>query len=461
MTRLLVECTNVFLHPHVNSGIQRVVRNVIGHLGEVEADVECIPVAFVRGRLYRVLSLASPATDELPWDARACVSLEALREKYWLLHSRANRLWPMNRSHFARRVLYVLSKLGSLAITLPLRVALRVARGQVPARLEPLETQAGDQLLLLDSSWHAELFPLIERLKVQGVGIISVIYDLIPISHPQFFEAGLAGVYGRWFDWISRVADGFLCISATVQEQMRAEITERRGVAVAEQLWFEHFHLGSELDLLDDAAEPEATLQRLFTGQMPVYLMVSTVEPRKNHAYALDAFEQLWAKGMDVRLCIIGRVGWKCEALIERIRSHPELNRRLFMFNQVDDRGLEYAYQHARALLFSSFAEGFGLPLVEAMQRGLPAMASDIPVFREVGSEFMAYFDLAAPASLCALVEQFEQSGAFPAVRPISEWQWPGWREASQQMVDRVLLAQKPKAVQPPAPMEELHADCI
>lgn len=461
MTRLLVECTNVFLHPHVNSGIQRVVRNVIGHLGEVEADVECIPVAFVRGRLYRVLSLASPATDELPWDARACVSLEALREKYWLLHSRANRLWPMNRSHFARRVLYVLSKLGSLAITLPLRVALRVARGQVPARLEPLETQAGDQLLLLDSSWHAELFPLIERLKVQGVGIISVIYDLIPISHPQFFEAGLAGVYGRWFDWISRVADGFLCISATVQEQMRAEITERRGVAVAEQLWFEHFHLGSELDLLDDAAEPEATLQRLFTGQMPVYLMVSTVEPRKNHAYALDAFEQLWAKGMDVRLCIIGRVGWKCEALIERIRSHPELNRRLFMFNQVDDRGLEYAYQHARALLFSSFAEGFGLPLVEAMQRGLPAMASDIPVFREVGSEFMAYFDLAAPASLCALVEQFEQSGAFPAVRPISEWQWPGWREASQQMVDRVLSAQKPKAVQPPAPMEELHADCI
>lgn len=461
MTRLLVECTNVFLHPHVNSGIQRVVRNVIGHLGEVEADVECIPVAFVRGRLYRVLSLASPATGELPWDARACVSLEALREKYWLLHSRANRLWPMNRSHFARRVLYVLSKLGSLAITLPLRVALRVARGQVPARLEPLETQAGDQLLLLDSSWHAELFPLIERLKVQGVGIISVIYDLIPISHPQFFEAGLAGVYGRWFDWISRVADGFLCISATVQEQMRAEITARRGVAVAEQLWFEHFHLGSELDLLDDAAEPEVALQRLFTGQMPVYLMVSTVEPRKNHAYALDAFEQLWAKGMDVRLCIIGRVGWKCEALIERIRSHPELNRRLFMFNQVDDRGLEYAYQHARALLFSSFAEGFGLPLVEAMQRGLPAMASDIPVFREVGSEFMAYFDLAAPASLCALVEQFEQSGAFPAVRPISEWQWPGWREASQQMVDRVLLAQKPKAVQPPAPMEELHADCI
>jgi len=460
VTRLLVECTNVFQHPHVNSGIQRVVRNVIGHLGEVEADVECIPVAFVRGRLYRVLSLTPPATDELPWDARACVTLEALREKYWMLYSRANRLWPMSGSRFARRVLYVLSKLGSLAITLPLRVALRVARDRVPARLEAVDAQPGDQLLLLDSSWHADLFPLVERLKVQGVGIISVIYDLIPISHPQFFEASLAGVYGRWFDWISRIADGFLCISATVQEQMRAEITARRGVEAAEQLWFEHFHLGSELDLVDDAAEPDTALQQLFAGQAPVYLMVSTIEPRKNHAYALDAFERLWAKGMDVRLCIIGRVGWKCEALIERIQRHPELNRRLFMFNQVDDRGLEYAYQRARALLFSSFAEGFGLPLVEAMQRGLPAMASDIPVFREIGSEFMAYFDLAAPASLVALVERFERDGTFPAARPVAEWQWPGWREASQQMVDRLLSALRPRAAQAPALTEELHADC-
>ena len=60
----------------------------------------------------------------------------------------------------------------------------------------------------------------------------------------------------------------------------------------------------------------------------------------------------------------------------------------------LSDTSLEHAYSHASALVFPSYVEGFGLPLVEAMQRGLQAMGSDIPVFREIGGEFMAYFDL-------------------------------------------------------------------
>jgi alpha-1,2-rhamnosyltransferase len=168
-------------------------------------------------------------------------------------------------------------------------------------------------------------------------------------------------------------------------------------------------------------------------------LAVSTIEPRKNHRYLLDAFELLWAQQSPARLCIIGRVGWKCEALIKRIEAHPELGQRLFMFNQLDDSGLEYAYARAKALVFSSHDEGFGLPLVEAMQRGLPAMGSDIPVFHEVGGEFMAYFDLQAPQTLADLVTQFERSGEFPAPGRLEDWQWIGWNGACAQLIDGVL----------------------
>ncbi len=442
--RLLVECTYVFEHPHVNSGIQRVVRNVIGHLESVHSDVDCIPVVFFRGRMHRVLHLAPLSTEELPWHSRMKIALEQLRNQYWMWHARLERRWPMSRWHNARRAFYVLAKLASLSITLPLRFAMFASRNHVvPERMEPLEVQPGDQLLLLDSSWHADFFPVAERLKAQGVGLVSVIYDLIPCTHPQFCDAGLVKVFDRWFDWIAEKADGFICISTTIRDEVRAEIVRRRGEEVAQGLWFEHFYLGSELDLVRDTSALDRKLTNMFDEGDPVYLMVSTIEPRKNHAYLLDAFERLWAEGSRARLCIIGRIGWKCDALIERIQNHPQLNQRLFMFNKLNDRGLEYAYAHARALVFPSFVEGFGLPLVEAMQRRLPVMASDIPVFREVGGDFVAYFELERPESLASLVQEFETSDRFPATRSVRDWRWLSWRDASQQLVDRVLHALK------------------
>jgi alpha-1,2-rhamnosyltransferase len=440
--RLLVECTYVFEHPHVNSGIQRVVRNVIRHLGDVDAEVECIPVAFIRGRMYRVLHLAPLSAKELPWHSRMRVTLEQMRNDYWMWHARLERRWPMSRFHNARRALYVLCKLASLVITLPLRFAMFASRNHVvPERLESLEAQPGDQLLLLDSSWHADFFPLAERLKREGVGLVSVIYDLIPSTHPQFCDAGLVKVFDRWFDWIAEMADGFICISTTIRDQVRAEIVRRRGEEVAQKLWFEHFYLGSELDLVRDTSQLDGKLTRMLDEGEPVYLMVSTIEPRKNHAYLLDAFDLLWAKGVRARLCIIGKVGWKCEDLVARIRSHPQLNKRLFMFNKLNDRGLEHAYAHSRSLVFPSYVEGFGLPVVEALQRGLPVMASDIPVFREVGGDFVAYFDLQRPETLAELVQEFESSGRFPATRATADWSWLTWRDASRQLVSRVLGA--------------------
>lgn len=208
----------------------------------------------------------------------------------------------------------------------------------------------------------------------------------------------------------------------------------------ARQRWFHHFHLGSELDLARADGSIRTALRTLFADKRPVYLMVSTIEPRKNHAYLIDAFERLWTSMPQTRatLCIVGKVGWKCAPLINRIKSHPEFGRRLVMFNDLGDTELEYCYQHSRSLVFPSFVEGFGLPLVEAMQRGLPAMASDIPVFREIGADFLAYFQLDEPDSLARLIQRFETSGTFPAAQPLTNWSWPGWQGSTRQLVERI-----------------------
>lgn len=297
MTRLLVECTYVFEHPEANSGIQRVVRNVISELPKNNPAVECIPVVMLKGALYQVTSLAPLKVSKLDLMGLR-VRLEQIANRFWLMHRTLERRTPFRQSRFARRVLYVGCRLAAFAaLSVPIRLLNYCLRHQeIPTRCQPLQHQAGDQLVLLDSSWHADFFPLAEQLKRDGVGIVSVIYDLIPLTHPQFCDAGLVRVFNDWFDWIAKTADGYVAISATISDQVREEMLRRVGSEQVAQRWFDHFHLGSELDLCDDALPVEPALKQMFKNQDPVYLMVSTIEPRKNHAYLLDAFELAWAK---------------------------------------------------------------------------------------------------------------------------------------------------------------------
>ena len=92
----------------------------------------------------------------------------------------------------------------------------------------------------------------------------------------------------------------------------------------------------------------------------------------------------------------------------------PSTTASLFMFNDLSDAELAYCYQHAKALIFPSHAEGFGLPIVEALQHGLHTLVSDIPIHREAGRDFCTYFDPQSPAALARLVCDVEATGRFP-----------------------------------------------
>jgi glycosyltransferase involved in cell wall biosynthesis len=156
-----------------------------------------------------------------------------------------------------------------------------------------------------------------------------------------------------------------------------------------------YFYPGSDLASTRPTVGVPADAARVLSGMrdVPSFLMVGTVEPRKGHAFVLDAFERLWAAGASVRLIVVGRQGWMSESLAARMRAMAKQESRLIWLEQVSDEYLEQLYGAAHALVAASEAEGFGLPLVEATQRGLPVIARDIPVFREVSSEFALYFD--------------------------------------------------------------------
>lgn len=121
-------------------------------------------------------------------------------------------------------------------------------------------------------------------------------------------------------------------------------------------------------------------------------LMVGTIEPRKNHSLVIDALENGLAD-IDVKVIFAGRFGWNVADLEKRIKFHPLYNKKLFFIERPDDNTVDYLYKNATFVAFPTFNEGFGLPLVEAICHGTPVIASDIAVLREIGGDYVDYFD--------------------------------------------------------------------
>jgi O-antigen biosynthesis alpha-1,2-rhamnosyltransferase len=438
--RLLVECTYVYEHPRDNSGIQRVVRNIVSKLGKARKIAEAVPVILKNNRLYQVKKLPGDNLA-LYLDNLLHARLVRTRERYWRCYPRIENRRPFRTWLFMRRVLFRLYKVPDLFLRGSDAFVFWLCHQSIVNKcLVKFATKPDDVLVLLDSSWHSDCVAQFEKLKSQGVTIVSVIYDLIPLTHPRFCDEGLVAVFQDWFRWVGRTADGFMAISRTIRDQAQAYVRQDpAGRGTRGRQWFDYFYLGAELDLSNKNDGVREKVRRVYENNGPVYLMVGTIEPRKNHGYLLDAFELLWREGLNVTLCFVGKVGWKCQTLIERVQTHSEHNRRLRMFNDLSDTELEYCYFRSRCLVFAAYVEGFGLPLVEALQRGLPAMASDIPVFREVGGDFIAYFELERPETLAELVRQYEESGRFPATKKLREWSWLSWEDATKQLLTRIV----------------------
>ena len=111
--------------------------------------------------------------------------------------------------------------------------------------------------------------------------------------------------------------------------------------------------------------------------------MVGSIEPRKGHIVALRAIAHLQRLDVPAKLVVVGRVAWGGRAIAKALRRYERLGW-VEWYADADDAVLSEQYKEADGLIAASYAEGFGLPLVEALQAGLPVLASDIAVFRDI-----------------------------------------------------------------------------
>lgn len=285
-----------------------------------------------------------------------------------------------------------------------------------------VEPQNADLMLVLDLSGdrlvqaqQAGLFDLYRR---QGAQVHALVYDLLPVNMPEVFPPGADLAHARWLTSVSRL-DGAICISRAVCSELAAWQLQQ-GLAWAGRKSFHrgYFHLGSDLDQSAPSAGMPNDAECLLglVRSRPTFLMVGTIEPRKNHAQVLDAFSLLWAQGIDVNLVIVGQEGWRglepsqrrnIPQVVHRLLQHPELGRRLFWPEDVSDEFLTHVYASCTCLLVPSWGEGFGLPLVEAARHRLPVLARDLPVFREIAVDGIRYFNAKDPEGLALAVQDW------------------------------------------------------
>ncbi len=316
-----------------------------------------------------------------------------------------------------------------------------------------VEVRPGDLFLGLDLNAHGMDYgkSLLKRYRMQGVRIYVVVYDLLPLTHPNAFPPGTEQRFRTWLDNILDVADGLIGISQATAEEL-VETLRQNGTSRPEPLEIGYFHLGANITgSVPTMGIPEDAISTLQCLQKnPGFIMVGTVEPRKCHAQVFGAFELLWADGVEANLVVVGNEGWMVESLERRIRQCPELGKRLFRLKGISDEYLGKLYSSCTALIAASENEGFGLPLIEAAQHELPIIARDLPVFREVAGDHAFYFSGKDDAALALAIRtwlELNAEGRAPSSKGLPRLSW----EQSAEMLTRVIVEDNwYKSWQPP-----------
>jgi glycosyltransferase involved in cell wall biosynthesis len=264
---------------------------------------------------------------------------------------------------------------------------------------------------------------------------VYLVHDLIPITHPQFCREGEDERHRQRMRTMLATAAGVVTNSAHTLETFaafaREECAEMPPAIVA-------WPGTPRLPTPDVCGSGEAT-----------FVVLGTIEGRKNHKLLLSVWQGMLARSRSEprraqipRLVIVGRRGWQADEVFHLLDRH-DFGGLVDEVGPLDDARLAAVLKGARALLFPSHAEGYGIPLAEALAAGVPVLASDLPVFREIGQGVPELLPAADPETWRHVIEDYARPGSERRARQLERmmhFQAPSWEEHFGQ-VDRLVAS--------------------
>lgn len=270
----------------------------------------------------------------------------------------------------------------------------------------------------------------IAELKAAGARFLPMLHDLIPITHPEFTSPKQIERHPKRVETILELADALLISSHATGDALAALHPGRK---------LPPMHLvrfGTDIA----ACRPAATA----TPPEPYFVVLGTIEPRKNHLLLLNLWREL-PEGP--RLVIIGRRGWESEAACRLLDRHTAFRGQVQEAGRLDDAHTATLLRGATALLFPTFVEGYGIPLAEALTMGVPSLCSDIPSLRELGEGVPDFLDpLDGPGWREAILEYAAPDSPRRAAQlaRMPGWHAPSWH-GHFTLVEDVLAELRPR----------------
>lgn len=283
-------------------------------------------------------------------------------------------------------------------------------------------------------------------LKAAGVKIVPFVHDIIGVTHPQFCPLDDMLNFLDFAGAVIQYADEIVVTSRATKSAIedlcgKLDITcpSVKIVPLGGD-----FKKPSEKDaagrISKKAAGGRPAGQSMVSEEIveiaksgPYLLMVGTIDPRKNHKLLLAAYDR-GLKKLGMHLVIAGHKGWDVDDLIQRMEGHEDFGKGIWHVNGASDEEIDYLYAHCYALAFPSYIEGYGLPIIESMVRGVPVIAADTPINMEVGGEYALYFSQDKPEELVEAVSGLlEKPSEYESIKDkLKSFVPPTWEETAK-----------------------------
>ncbi|WCT74859.1 glycosyltransferase family 1 protein [Sphingomonas naphthae] len=274
-------------------------------------------------------------------------------------------------------------------------------------------------------------------LRRENAAFVCLVHDVIPIVHPEYAREDGAMKHLARIRSVADHAAGIVSNSAATEEALIPFLQ-----AVGHRPELRIAHLGVDVpDMIDARKGGDAPG---IDG--PYFVCVATIEPRKNHLLLLNIWRRLIERHGHAapKLVLIGRRGWENEQIVDMLDRCATLKGHVIEYGGLPDRQMRSLMAGARALLLPSFAEGFGMPVTEALIARVPVIASDLGALMEAGGAAADYLDpLDGFGWMDAILDYAKPDSARRAAQleRIRDWRPPSWRahlDTVMELVDAV-----------------------
>lgn len=279
----------------------------------------------------------------------------------------------------------------------------------------------------------------LSRYPAHGVRITAVIDDVIPLQHPEMVVSNLQ--YKQHFNHIVRYVSKILTVSYSAIDDIKSYIAANCPFAHT-SIAYGCTYNGCNFQKKEVSALEGEDLGKYKPLQGKTFVLaIGTIEPRKGYADALGAFEELWKRGSSACMVFVGRPGFKSGQFIKQVSENAEYGKKLFLFQGASDALLAQVYKDCSFVLNCSYAEGFGIPLMEATFYGKAVLARDLPVFEELMRDQARYFHGNDPKEMADAIQQAlddVEKGTFH-VADTSKIDYYTWKQCGDFMIDALL----------------------